>query len=184
MLMVGLVASYGLLIFFLPGQVHLDLLKHFDAPAITLAIPVVITAFGYHIVIPSLTTYMQNDRKKLVKAIWIGSVIPILVYLLWQLLVLGVVPIPLLAKAYEKGDTATQPLAQVLHHPFISVAAQLFAFFAIITSFIGVTLSLSHFLTDGFGLKKGGKGRAVAILLTFVPPLFFVFTYPRGFTWP
>ena len=33
----------------------------------------------------------------------------------------------------------------------------------------------------GFKIKKGVKGKSLAILLTFIPPLFFVLTYKRGF---
>ena len=181
LLMVGLVIAYFLLIFFIPGQVQEKNLTHIDFLASMIAIPVIITAFGYHIIIPSLTTYMNRDVKKLRKTILIGSTIPIFVYLLWQVLVLGAVPTELLANAYVSGEAATGPLAKVLRSPFISVAAKLFTFFAIVTSFVGVTLSLSDFLTDGFKIKRTAKGRLLAIVLTFVPPLFFVFTYKRGF---
>ncbi len=179
--MFGLIISYLVLVFFVPEQVNAVNLLHFDMPAMTLAIPIVITAFGYHIIIPSLSTYMKRDPHKLHKAIVIGSLIPIVVYLLWQVLVLGTVPLNLLTEAYVSNETAIEPLARVLKNPFISLAAKLFAFFAIITSFIGVTLSLSDFLTDGFKIKKSKAGRFLAIILTFLPPLFFVFTYRRGF---
>ncbi|MDN3507254.1 MAG: aromatic amino acid transport family protein [Simkaniaceae bacterium] len=180
-LMVGLVVSFVLLIFFLPAEVDLSRLSHVDYPALQIAIPTVITAFGYHIIIPSLTTYLNRDRKALRKAILIGSLVPIIVYLFWQVLVLGAVPLQDLAGAFVKGEASTHPLARVLQNPFISLATKFFSFFAIITSFVGVTLSLSDFLTDGFKIKKTHSGRMLAILLTFVPPLFFVLSYPDGF---
>jgi tyrosine-specific transport protein len=180
-LMFGLILSYILLVFFVPGQVDLERLGHIDFSAIGVAIPVVITAFGYHIIIPSLTTYMNRDRAKLRRAIVIGSLVPIIVYLLWEILVLGSVPIPMLADAFQQGKSATEPLAKVLHNPYISLAAKLFAFFAIVTTFVGITLSLSDFLMDGFKIKRTHTGRFLAILLTFIPPLFFFYTYPGGF---
>lgn len=180
-LMLGLLLAFFLLIFFIPSQVHLENLIYVDFPAITLAIPVVITAFGYQIIIPSLTTYMKRDVKQIRLAIIIGSIIPICVYLLWQGLILGAVPLPMLAEAYEQGASATDPLSIVLSNPWIAMSAKLFSFFAITTSFIGVTLSLSDFLSDGFKIKKTVSGRLVAIALTFIPPLFFVFTYQKGF---
>jgi tyrosine-specific transport protein len=180
-LMIGLIIAYFFLVFFVPNQVHFERLSHIDFPAIAVAIPIVITAFGYHIVIPSLSTYMNRDKKMLTKAILIGSVIPILVYLFWQTLVLGAVPLNDLIAAYKKGSTATQPLAQVVENPLISIAAKLFAFFAIATSFIGITMSLADFLTDGFKIKRSHFGRVLAIALTFFPPLFFVYVYQRGF---
>ncbi len=181
LLMIGLVLSYVLLIFFVPAEVQPKLLTHFDMPASILAVPVVITAFGYHIIIPSLAVYMKRDIVAMRKAIIIGSLISIAVYLIWQVLILGTVPIPLLADAYKEGVAATEPLAQVVRNPAISLAAKLFSFFAIVTSFVGVTLSLSDFLTDGFKIRPTGQGRLLALVLTFIPPLFFVFTYKRGF---
>jgi len=181
LLMFCLVLAYILLVCFVPTHVNFEHLLHADAPAMLIAIPVVITSFGYHIIIPSLSNYMKRDRKTLRKTILIGSMIPVVVYLLWQTLILGTVPLPLLTKAYVLGDSATTPLAQVLQNSWIGLAAKLFAFFAIVTSFIGVTLSLSDFLTDGFKIKKSWEGRLLAIFLTFIPPLFFVFTYQRGF---
>jgi tyrosine-specific transport protein len=87
----------------------------------------------------------------------------------------------MLASAYKEGIAATEPLAQVIRNPLIGLAAKLFSFFAIVTSFVGVTLSLSDFLTDGFKIKQNGQGRFIALFLTFIPPLLFVFAYTRGF---
>ena len=124
---------------------------------------------------------MQRDRTQLKRAILIGSSIPIVVYLLWQLLVLGAVPQSDLIAAYRQGIPSTQPLARVLQSPLIGTAAQLFAFFAIVTSFVGVTMSLADFLSDGLKIKNTHSGRLIALLLTFLPPLFFVLTYQKGF---
>lgn len=179
--MAGLVIAFFLLIFFVPGEVQAQNLTHVDWAASTFAIPVIITAFGFHVIIPSLTTYLKRDVVKLRRTILIGSTIPIFVYLLWQILVLGTVPMNQLIDAYSQAVPATTPLAKALNNPFISLAAKLFSFFAIATSFIGVALSLSDFLTDGFKIQRTAKGRIVAILLTFLPPLFFVYTYPKGF---
>jgi tyrosine-specific transport protein len=46
---------------------------------------------------------------------------------------------------------------------------------------MGVALSLSDFLIDGLKIKKTWEGRLLAIFLTFIPPLIFVFSYERGF---
>lgn len=181
LLMIGLVAVYFFLVFFVPGQVDVQRLSYINWPAIFLSIPIIGTAFGYHIVIPSLSTYLDRDRKKLSKAILIGSSVPVFIYLLWQTLVLGAVPFEDLFIAYKKGATASYPLAQALKKPFIAVTAKLFAFFAIVTSFVGVVMSLTDFLMDGFKLKQSSLGRMLAVILAFFPPVFFVFTYQRGF---
>ena len=103
---------------------------------------------------------------------------------IWQFLVLGSVPLEGLnglAGAFENGIPATGPLAAIIKSPLVKIGAYAFSFFAIVTSFLGVSLSLADFLTDGLKIKKSWEGRLLAILLTFIPPLIFVFSYKRGF---
>lgn len=184
LLMIALIAAYCILVFFLPEHIDLKLLTHIEWGPFIYAAPVVITAFGYHIIIPSLTTYLHHDRRSLLYCVIGGSLIALFVNLLWQFLVLGVVPLNGpngLARAWYAGVPATVPLAKVVETPLVTMGAYLFAFFAIITSFLGVALSLSDFLMDGLKIKKSWEGRLLAILLTFIPPLVFVFSYERGF---
>jgi len=180
-LMLGLVVAYALLVIFAPPYVQPHFFSHVDFSALKIAVTVVFTSFGFHIVIPSLTTYLEHDKKYLRKAIWIGASIPLGVYVLWQVIVLGSVPLESLELAWSRGEAATVPLAAILQNHVIAIAAQLFSFFAIVTSFMGVSLSLSDFLTDGLKLKKSWEGRLIAIACTFAPPLFFLFTYEKGF---
>jgi tyrosine-specific transport protein len=181
LLMIGLIVSFALLVSFVPAHMEVFLLQHTDWPALMVAIPIVITSFGYHIIIPSLSVYLQYNAKHLRWTILIGSILPLLVYILWQLLVLGAVPLDLLKQAWVQGDASTKPLAALLNNSWIKIGARFFTFFAIVTSFLGVSLGLSDFLRDGFKLKKNWKGRMIACALTFIPPLIFVYTYQRGF---
>lgn len=183
-LMLGLGVSYLLLVGFLPEHIEGQLLMHVDWNPTLLVFPVVITSFGYHIIIPSLTTYMNHDRRKLRWTLLIGSLLPLVIYILWQILILGIVPITgemSLVEAWKQGASATAPLTQILTNKWIKIGAHFFSFFAIVTSFLGVTLSLSDFLTDGFKIKKTWEGRLIACLMTFIPPLIFALTYQRGF---
>lgn len=180
-LMVGLILSYVLLIGSLPQHIEPIRLTHNDFMASLLAVPAIITSFGYHIIIPTLTTYMGHKAKILRKALLIGSIIPFVVYLVWQVLVLGSVPLPHLTEAWCKGVPATEPLSSFLGSPWIGSISRFFSFFAIITSFLGVSLSLSDFLTDGLKIKKTKKGKCIAIALTFIPPLLFIFSHENSF---
>jgi tyrosine-specific transport protein len=183
-LMLGLIITYLVLVFNLPAHVEVSNLLHFDFPAILIGFPVVLTSFGFHIIIPSLTTYLKHDRKKLIQVILIGSFIALLVYVVWEFLTLGSVPLSgpdSLSATYIKGGSITAPLMKVVQSKWIGLGAALFAFFAILTSFLGVSLSLSDFLSDGFKIKKTSFGRTLACLLTFLPPFGFVTIYPDGF---
>ena len=183
-LMIGLVLSYLVLIGFIPPHIQANLLSHISWPPFAYAAPVVLTSFGYHIIIPSLATYLHHDKKVLYKVVIIGSLLAFVINGIWQFLVLGSVPLTGpdgLREAWKHGIPATGPLAHVIQSSWVKIGAYSFSFFAIVTSFLGVGLSLADFLTDGLKIKKCWEGRLLAILLTFVPPLIFVFSYERGF---
>jgi tyrosine-specific transport protein len=180
-LMMGLGVTYTMIIWVLPHHMNGELLTYVKwdmAPLVTL---VVMTSFGYHIIIPSLTTYMFHNRYHLKWTLFIGSLIPLTMYLVWELLTLGVIPRQLLEGAWQRGEGVSTVLASLLERPWIALAVHCFAFFAIVTSFLGVSLSLADFLTDGLKIKKSWEGRLIAILLVFIPPLIFLFSSERGF---
>lgn len=181
----GLVVCFVLILFFAPSQLDVQNLSYSHFPSILLAIPLLFTSFGYHIIIPSLTTYERHNPKKLRLTLLLGSLIPLIVYWLWAFFVMGIVPLSngenSLVQAFTGGFASTKPLIALLHHTVVETAARLFEFFAIVTSFLGVSLSLKDFLKDAFKIKSTRKGKFIACSLTFIPPLVFVLFYPRAF---
>jgi tyrosine-specific transport protein len=53
------------------------------------AIPVIFTSFGFHGSVPSIVSYMNGDIRKLRRVFVIGSAIPLIAYIFWQLVTLG-----------------------------------------------------------------------------------------------
>lgn len=183
-LMGCLVLTYCGMVFFLAPHIQPIKLLHKEWPYIFLATSIIATSFGFHIIIPSLTTYLDRNIPQIKKAIFIGSIIPLIVYCLWELVALGIIPLegPYgIREGYRLGMDGTRLLAENLQESSISHIARVFSFFAVITSFLGVSLSLSDFLADGFKIKKNQAGKLLLYALTFLPPLFFSFTYPRAF---
>lgn len=184
----GLVLAFFALVLLLAPHVQPGRLleqKHWSGMVMTL--PIVVTSFGFHIVIPSLRDYLQGDKKRLVRAIVLGSTIPLACYILWEGIILGVVPLQgehglqaILATG-QGTEALAASLKEQLQQPLIQTIFRLFSFFAITTSFIGVSLSLFDFLIDGFHLKTGRVGRLIAAVATFIPPLLFTLYFPQGF---
>ena len=151
------------------------------------AAPIAITAFGYHIIIPSLRTYLKNDVKKLRLTVIIGSAIPLVIYLAWEGLILGSLPtsgehgLQTILASGQPSIGLAQALNYITQSHWVTIIAKYFAFFAIATSFVGVSLSLFDFLADGFHIKKTKLGRLSTAIITFLPPLVFVLAYPHGF---
>src|SRR5262249_12983171 len=117
-------------------------------------------------------------------AIVIGSFIPLVAYIIWQWLILGIVPTfgpGGLAEALERGENAVQPLNRFIQNPLVYDVAKGFAFFALLTSFLGVALGLVDFIADGLQIRKTPLGKLWLCLLVFVPPLLVALRFPHIF---
>ena len=152
-------------------------------PAIGFPIPVLFGAFGFHNVIPSLCSYLNRDRKALRLAIFWGSFLPLVVYVIWQWLVIGAIPKAILEKTFLEGGSVTMAFETVTGCPIFPIVGKYFAFFAIVTSTVGVAFSMVDFLEDGFEVRSSKKlVRFALTLLTFLPPCLLVSLYPKVFT--
>lgn len=182
--MLGLGVAFLMMFALLIPDVDLQKLSHHNWTMSWIGVSVAATSFGYHIIIPSLTTYFNADVKQLKRAIIIGSFFPLLGYTIWNCLALGILPVSgevSITEGFHTGENGASLIAEYLQQPIVGVVASFFAFFAIVTSFLGVSLSLTDFLADGFRIKSSKKGRVLVCFLTFIPPLAFTLTDPRAF---
>lgn len=183
-MMVGLVLSYIAMVTIGLPHVDLNLLKHEEWNASFLVVPAMIISFGYHNLIPSLTTYLGGNVSDLRRAILLGTFIPLVAYLVWEFLLLGLIPLDGsdgFRRALCEGTLATQLLRGSEEVKGISPIANFFAFFAIVTSFLGVGLSFIDFLADGLNVKKTMQGKLFLCLCVVVPPFVFSVIYPNVF---
>ena len=171
LLTAAMVISYLLLVGGGSSEVQLEKLQHANWPALFVALPVLFSAFGYHNVLPSLSTYLQKDRKALRASIFLGTTIPLAVYLVWQWLVIGSVPQEAISATLSRGEPVTQALESVTGNPWIFLIGQYFAFFALVTSLLGVAFSLVDFLADGLKVSSSGKWRPFLTVAAFIPPM-------------
>ncbi|WP_445773211.1 aromatic amino acid transport family protein [Shewanella sp.] len=145
------------------------------------AIPVVFTSFGFHVCIATIVRYLDGDAISLRKVLLIGSTIPLVCYILWLLVTLGSLggeTVHSFGGSLPKLVAALQGLVQ---SSVISQAIDLFANLALITSFLGVTMSLFDYVAELTRARDDVAGRAKTWLITFVPPLLCALYYPDGF---
>jgi tyrosine-specific transport protein len=186
LLMLGLVFTFVLLFYLLFQHIHIDNYVQSQRPWVIMAWPIAVVAYGFHNVIPGVRAYLHSDVKKIRLAIIIGSLCILGIYVLWTLLVIGVVPYEgaggLASIMQQQGDSATN-LASALHQKLaiskITLGFQLFAFFAIATSLLGVSFSMFDFLSDGFAIDKTKSGKLLLLCLTFLPPLLIGYFYDK-----
>ena len=180
--MFGLIFVYIVLIFAGIGNVRMDLLLYSNWSKSLLVLPIMVVMFGYHNLIPSLTSYFQGQEKRLIWTIIIGSIISFVVCLLWEWIILGVVPVADIIDAVNNGELATRALQRIVGFGWISTAAQMFSLFAIITSCLGVALSFVDFLADGLHVtKRSPRSTLVLCILVMAPAFVFSLLSPTVF---
>lgn len=179
-----MLGAYILLIATSSQDIQLELVMRQDWSKSIGALPLLLTAFSYQAMVPSLHPYLDHHKKSLIVAIAGGTALAGSFYLVWQLVVFGNVPLTgdnSLQAAFALGEPATYALAKISNSSLIGFAAATFAFFALITSFFGISLGLFDFLSDGLSIPKTWGGSFVLALLILVPCALFATNYERIF---
>lgn len=186
-LMAAKLGAYFILVVLIAPHVNLTYLNNGNWHYLPPAIMVMITSYGFATIIPSLRTYFHGDLKKLKHAILIGSLIPLFAYILWVCVILGSLPregaygLNAMMASSHTTTALTQALHITLENHWVTGFSRVFSSVAVVTSFLGVSLGLSDFLADGFGVSKKGKGAILVYVATFVPSLAVVLFYPNAF---
>jgi len=175
---------YILLVVFISPHIQLQHLHIGEISAMTSTVMILITSFGFAIIIPNLRDYFDDDVHTLRQVVLIGSLIPLLCYIAWDLVILGSLPANELS-ALMHSEHTTSTLARILSitvgSTFIHSFFNLFTSVCMLTAFLGVALCLITFLADGLKVEQKGAMGFLLFLLTFLPPLLIVMFYPGAY---
>lgn len=183
-LFIGMVLAYLVLVIGGIGEISGSLLIRRAWTQGGYALPLLLAIFSYQAVVPSLVIHLDRDVRALRISLIGGVIVAFVIYSVWVALIFGIVPLkgPYgLELAFREGSTATQSFGFHVDIPWISAAAEFFAFFALVTSFLGIGLGLYDFLADGLHLRKRWGHRPLLTLLVIVPSVTFAILYPRAF---
>ncbi|STY30054.1 tyrosine-specific transport protein [Legionella wadsworthii] len=186
-LMFGKLAVYVLLVVLIAPHIEIQHLRHGDVKYISGAIMILITSFGFAIIVPNLRDYFDDDIKQLKKVIFIGSLIPLICYLAWDLVIMGALPSEgsQNLESLMQNPHTTSALAGLLsakvQNSIISALFNFFTSICMLTAFLGVSLCLYSFLADGLKMRERGSHGIGLFLLTFAPPLLIVIYYPGAY---
>jgi len=183
-LMFGKLGVYILLVVIISAHISPTTLTGGSASAFTGMLMVLVTSFGFASIVPSLRDYFEDDIPTLRRVILLGSLIPLVCYIVWDAVIMGVV-----AREGSDGlialmssDHATSGLTEALNHSvhnrWISGFFGFFTSICMVTAFLGVSLGLFDFLADGLKLQKSGSQGKYTLALTFLPPLAVVLFNP------
>lgn len=155
-----------------------------DNLLIVSAIPVFFTSFGFHVIMGSINHYLDADMRKIRIAIFIGTLIPLIAYILWQLATHGVLSQGEFISLLQQDPTLNglvNATSQITGSTLLGEMVRIFSALALITSFLGVAMGIFEGVGDLLKRVNLPSNRLILTPLTFVPPLAFALFYPNGF---
>ncbi|MCP3944293.1 MAG: hypothetical protein GY710_22835 [Desulfobacteraceae bacterium] len=165
---------------------HPKLLTFTDWKYLPICLPIAVSAFHFHNIIPTVCSSLKFDKPATYKAIFIGVFLGLIINLLWIIVVLGSLPenhagTHSIIYAQIHNLTANVPLSQVLHNQFFTISALIFAVFAVTSSFMTNGAGLFGFIKDlCFNYAKTDNKLLVGTL-SFLPPMVVTLIYPNLF---
>lgn len=148
------------------------------------AVPIFFTAFGFHVIMGTINTYLDADIGKIRKSIYIGTAIPLVAYLLWQLATHGVLSQNEFTTILKQDPTLNglvTATSQITGSTILGEMVRLFSVLALITSFLGVSMGIFEGVGDLLKRLNLPTNRLWLTIATFTPPLLFALFYPDGF---
>lgn len=183
-LMAGIVITYLTFSVTTVSYVDISHLSRMEWSKMWWALPVVFTAFGYQTLIPTLFNYMNRNVKKVRLTLIIGTTIPLILYAVWEFLILGIIPYAGeggLMEALQNARSAVSPLSNYLRNPTLLAIGSAFAFFAMTTSYLGISIAFVDFLIDGLKIPRKKGPKATVCALIFLIPMIATLINPHLF---
>ena len=148
------------------------------------ALPLYLASFGFHGNVPSLVKFYAGNPARISRCIVYGSLLSLLIYIVWQTVTLGQIPRSDFGGIIAQGGNIGPMVSAISSHSenrWVLILLNSFANLAVISSFLGATLGLFDYAADRFGFADDHRGRAKSTLVSFAPPTIASMFFPDGF---
>ena len=142
-------------------------------PARTGLLPLMLTVFSYPGIVPGFVSYLDFDGRKIDRAIWLGTTMGLVLYVVWLVAVFGLVQPVELLRLYQADRSVIQVLASVSDNSELIWVARMFGSLAIVTSFLGLGWSLVNFILDSLQREDRSWHVGATILTSVVALVLF-----------
>ncbi|KAF3454093.1 hypothetical protein FNV43_RR04540 [Rhamnella rubrinervis] len=175
-LVFGIINSFAALVAVASGDLQWEALLKANFQAVPMSVPIIVLSFVYQNVVPVLCTNLEGNLSKIRTAIVLGTAIPLVLFLVWNAVILGTISNPEMT-----SDKILDPLEELRSsNGAIEPIVDVFSLLAIATSYIGFVLGLSDFLADLLKLPASER-TPLPYLLNLIPPLFLSLLDPEIF---
>lgn len=168
------------------GEEHADTtrLSYSDWIFLPAAIPLIVTAFHFHNIIPTLCGDLKWNKSAIWKAMLGGMIIAFIMNLIW--VQVGISALPLsgeesILDAYENSLPATVPMSNIISSKTFIICATGFSMLAVVTSFLANGIGLQSFIRDLLYNSFKVRARIFTLLVTFIPPTLISVLWPDIF---
>jgi len=178
----GLIVSFVSLVNFGLPMIRAENLQHADWNAVwPYGISVGILSFGGQNVVPTILDYLGGDMKRARQAVLYGTLIPLAVYSVWEVVFLGIIP----QGAAASKEDIVHALGPAAGNGVIQALVTAFSVFAITSSMAGASASFIDFWQDSIssisaGLSSSSR-RLLAAALALSPPFFIALQFKGVF---
>ncbi|HJO93586.1 MAG TPA: aromatic amino acid transport family protein [Victivallales bacterium] len=190
LLSITIVALLVAIISLLESLKFVNLQTSVNSSKVIYVLPAIATAFIVHNIIPSISTYLCYNKKSLKRVVIIGSLIPLIIYVVWIFSIYGNIP-QLGPEGFESiftsnGANVSNLLNLIAINTSSKVTLDLINFIVIMSitaAFLGASISFFHFNQDILNRNQKSilNHFIVPAIITFIIPLFFVLRFPNIF---
>ena len=147
---------------------------------------VLVSAFHFHNIVPTVCKRLKNDYGTIRKAIITGTSIGLIMNLAWAFMVIGGLPFMShlhysLLSAYQHNEPATVPLSEEIQSHVFTLVGLVFALFSVTASYVANGTGLQGFLRDILYDYFKISNKKIIALCTFLPPLLITLINPNIF---
>ena len=149
----------------------------YDVTNIKYTYPILITSFGFHNILPYIkTTYKKY--KKIKKIINIGVALTFCIYTIWIFIILSIIPTEKLNMIHEYNNDKiiTEIVSNYIDQKNICIMINAFALLAIITSILGISVSMKSLFNELLNLNNNISDKIILNALIFLPPILIIMT--------
>ncbi len=187
-MLVVMAVCFGLAMVSMLGYVSVPELVHAGSvnywPYTFMALPFMLTSFGYHGNVPSLVKYYDGNAHAVRKTLLYGSLTALACYIFWLTTSLGVLGrdnLPAIIAAGGNMGIVVGAIETAVNSSGLQLVLKTFSNLAVASSFLGVTLGLFDYIADTFKFQDSLSGRFRTALITFAPPISLGILFPDGF---
>lgn len=177
--------AFVFIVFMAGGEIRAQNLTHVNWPLFVCGIPILVTAFHFHNIIPAICESLNWNQKVIGRTMLIGMAMGFIMNAAWLVIGIGVLPLDNssvgLINAFTKNLPATVPLAEIMGSQTFLVITMFFAMIAITTAYLANGMGLIGFMDDLTSQYMGRTNPFLSRVLAFAPPLIIALVYPDIF---